>query len=75
MTDTRTAHGYSCYCDTCCDTATDWFEWRSASGNPTDISSRYWLMCDAIADKGLALSEGLTRLFYYAPGHQVEINA
>lgn len=27
MTDTRVDHGYTCYCESCLDTADDWFYW------------------------------------------------
>ena len=48
----------NCYCEKCCDTATEWWEWRSIDGE-TASGSRYWTKDHALADQGAARSDGL----------------
>lgn len=51
----------TCYCEKCCDTANEWWEWRDESGENAS-GSRYWTKADAMADKALAAKDGLTVL-------------
>ena len=70
MTDTRTQHSQTrhCYCETCCATAADWYEWRSIDDQQAS-GARYWTVTDALRDKDAAIADGLPRLV-----HQPEWN-
>lgn len=57
MKDTRLEHGKSCYCNDCCDTAEDWYEWRLPNGDVA-LGARFWLRKDAIAERSIASEEG-----------------
>jgi hypothetical protein len=61
--DTRTTHGITCYCESCCATAEDWYEWRSPDGIHAS-GPRYWTVEDALMDEELARADGLTVLHH-----------
>lgn len=60
--DTRQAHGLECYCEECCDTAVDWYTWRSADGELAG-GPRYWTIAHALAHQEAAAADGLTALW------------
>ena len=67
MVDTRISHGITCYCEECCDSASDWYTWRSPDLDKAS-GSRYWTVWDALGDRALAKSDGLTRLVHEPDG-------
>ena len=68
MTDTRLEHSehLECYCEQCCDTAADWYEWQDPSGQNAS-GSRYWTREHALADQNKAIANGLTVLIQQGP--------
>ena len=69
--DTRYKHGFTCYCESCCETAQDWYEWRNVTDDNAS-GSRYWSAQDAMADAELAGLDGLTRLVHQPDGRTVK---
>lgn len=55
--DMRTVHGMECYCEECCATALDWYEWRNRTDDNVS-GPRYWTREHAIADRVPALGQG-----------------
>ena len=72
-TDTRTIHSVTldCYCEQCCRTAVDWYEWRS-SDQLNASGSRYWTADHARQDRASAQEDGLTLLVHQPSGYQVQ---
>lgn len=68
--DTRTLHGMKCYCEQCCYSALDWWEWRSRDDSNAS-GSRYWTKEDALADMANALADGLP-ILCHAPDYEVQ---
>jgi hypothetical protein len=69
MEDTRAEHAQrlraetgddraQCYCDECCETAKDWWEWRSEDGAMAS-GARYWTEWEARLDAQDAADDGL----------------
>ena len=61
--DTRHTHGFECYCESCCATAANWYEWRSTDKTVAS-GSRYWTQADARLDREAARLDELPILVH-----------
>ena len=67
--DTRRSHSeeLECYCNVCCATAIDWYEWRDPT-NKYASGARYWTIEDALRVMNGAFEDGLTVLVHQPDG-------